>query len=462
MALLKNGDYLNSKNVDAFVEKVRKDGIRVVKLEWMGLDLILRNMATTVDFLSDAVRYGIGVTRAQQSFNVLDHLVHDGLYGSQSSEFKLMPDISTYAVLPHVDGVARIQTELSEPENLEPTPSDPRFFLRRMIGRLDSLGLYAKCAMESEFYIFNENDHKPVVTGKLMDSLGIDKTAPFLNEVSGNLEKMGIVVEHLKKEYGSSQFEITYRYGEPLKIADQFIVLKSVIKSTAAKGAMVASFMPKVDNSSPGSGLHIHLSLFDKSTTRNVMSDGKDPGGIGLSRTAYNFIGGVMKHMKALCAFENPLSNSYKRLIPGSWAPAHVSYGYDHRGVAVRIPSNPPGDTESTRIEFRLPDCSSNPHIAIGALIAAGIDGIESGIDPGEPLNYDPADFSESELKKKGVEMLPTTLIEAIHAAEEDSDLRSYMGELLYDEYLKVRKSEWDDYYKNVDKWEVDRFLEPI
>ncbi len=453
---------VNDSEVRALVEKVRKTGVEIVKFEWMGLDLILRNMSTSVDYLESAIKYGIGVTKAQQSFNVLDHLVPDGLYGSQSSEFKLVPDIGTYAPLPHIKGVGRMQTELSEPEDLRPTDSDPRFFLRRMIGLLRKRGIEAKCALEAEFYLFNAQDKTPFISGKLMDSLGIDKAAEFIRATKSTLGEMGIKVEHLKKEYGGSQFEITYRYGDPLLIADQFIVMKNVIKALAAQRSLIASFMPKVGSRSPGSGLHIHLSLYDSKTSENILHDENDKRGTGLSEIGYHFIGGLMKHMKALCAFENPLSNSYKRLIPGSWAPAHVSYGYDHRGVAIRVPSNPPNDTDSKRIEFRLPDCSANPHIAIGAMIAAGLEGIESRADPGEPLSYDPAEFNESELRKKGVDMLPTALIEAIHYAEEDSSLRKYVGELLFDEYIKVRKSEWNDYYKNVDKWEVENFLEFI
>lgn len=453
---------MNEKEARALVERAQKDGVEIIKLEWMGLDLILRNMSTSVEYLEDAVKFGIGVTKAQQSFNVLDHLVHDGLFGSQSSEFKLVPDVSTYNPLPHIKGLGRMQVELSEPEDLRPTESDPRYFLRRMISHLARLGFEAKCAMEAEFYLFNAQDGTPYMGRKLMDSHGIDLSAEFILDVQKTLGKMGVKVEHLKKEYGGSQFEITYRYGDPLLIADQFIVLKNVIKALASQRSLIASFMPKVSTESPGSGLHIHLSLYDRKTSRNVLNDDHDTKGTGLSKTGYNFAGGLMKHMKALCAFENPLSNSYKRLIPGSWAPAHVSYGYDHRGVAIRIPSNPPGDTESKRFEVRLPDCAANPHIAIGALLAAGIDGIEHEIDPGEPLDYDPAEFSEAELRKKNVDMLPTTLVEAIHFAEDDVELREYMGHELYDEYIKVRKSEWDSFYRNVDQWEVDSFLEFI
>ncbi len=453
---------MSEERIKEVLDAARRDGVEIVKLEWVGLDLILRNMATSVDQLEDAIRYGIGVTKAQQSFNVLDHLVPDGLYGSESSEFKLVPDPATYTSIPHIKGIGRMQTELSEPDTLKPTETDPRFFLRRMIEKLGKMGMTAKVGLEAEFYLFDKSTKEPAVNGKLMSSSEIDSMSRFLIEARKSLNAVGIEVEHIKKEYGGAQYEITYRYGEPLCIADSFVLLKSMIKSLADTMGFLASFMPKVSTSSPGSGLHIHISLFEKKSGKNIMHDPSDRKGNGLSETGYGFIAGVMKHMKALCAFENPLSNSYKRLIPGSWAPAHVSYGYDHRGVAIRIPSDPPGSTESKRMELRLPDCSVNPHIAVGAVLAAGMDGIERGLDPGEPLSYDPAKYDETELRKKGVDMLPTTLVEAIHYAETDRELRSIMGELLYDEYIKVRKSEWNDYYRNVDSWEVVNFLESI
>lgn len=453
---------MNEADIKSFVEKVKSQGIEIIKFEWMGLDLILRNMSTSVENLEEAIKNGIGVTKAQQSFNVLDHLVPDGRFGSQSSEFKLVPAVETFAILPHLEGVARMQTELSEPEDLSPTDSDPRFFLRRMVGELSREGIRATCGLEAEFYLFNAEDFSPVINGKLMDSLGLDMVSGFILELKRALGGMGIEVEHLKKEYGGSQFEITYRYGEPLKIADQFILLKNVIKSMAASRGMIASFMPKVGTESPGSGLHIHMALYDSKTGENIMFDSSDKRGMGLSALAYMFIGGIIHHMDALCAFENPLSNSYKRLIPGSWAPAHVSYGYDHRGVAVRIPSDAPGMTQSKRIEFRLPDCAANPYIAVGALIAAGLDGTRKSMDPGKAIDFEPANLSSDELVEQGVRGLPTSLIEAIHHAEKDDALRKYMGDVLFEEYIKVRKSEWATYYRNVDQWEVDNFLEYI
>lgn len=453
---------MNDADIKSFVEGVKEQGVEIIKLEWMGLDLILRNMATSVENLEDAIKNGIGVTKAQQSFNVLDHLVSDGRYGSQSSEFKLVPDVETFSPLPHVKGVGRMQTELSEPEDLSPTASDPRYFLRRMIGELSREGIRATCGLEAEFYLFNAEDLSPIISGKLMDSLGMDLLSDFILDLKQALGAMGIEVEHLKKEYGGSQFEITYRYGDPLKVADQFIVMKSVVRSMAASRGMVASFMPKVSTESPGSGLHIHMALYNSSSGENIFFNSADKRGMGMSPIAYKFIGGLIHHMGALCAFENPLSNSYKRLIPGSWAPAHVSYGYDHRGVAVRIPSDAPGMTQSKRIEFRLPDCSANPHIAVGAMIAAGLDGIRKSMDPGEGLDYEPANLSPEQLVEEGVRSLPTTLVEAIQNAERDQALKKYMGDVLFEEYIKVRKSEWEVYYKNVDKWEVDNFLEYI
>lgn len=450
-----------SDSVQDFVDRVKKDGIKIVRVDWLGLDLILRNMSTSIGFLEDTVRNGIGVTKAQQSFNVLDKLVSSGLYGAQSSEFKLIPRLETYATLPYLSGIGRVQAELCEPDTLEPTSTDPRYFLRRMLTLLDSMGYEAKVSFEPEFYLLSK-EKNPVINGKLMSSHSLDLLNDFLQIASDALTRMNIEVEHFKKEYGGAQVEITTRYTEALRAADIMVEVKSVIKSLASARSMIASFMPKLWSSSSGNGMHIHLSLYNKGKGTNAFHDAKDKNGLELSNVAYSFIGGLMEHMDALCLFSNPLSNSYKRLVPGSWSPAHVCYGYDHRGAAIRIPSTSGAAKTSKRIEFRLPDCAANPYISLGSMLAAGIDGIRRASDPGPPVKYDPSSKSDGELNELGIRRLPTSLIQAIEAATRNSQLRSIIGDSLYDEYLKIRKSEWDDYYKVVDKWEVDNFLEPI
>ncbi len=447
--------------VTKLMERIEKDGVRIVKIDWMGFDLVLRSMGTSVKFLDKAIMEGIGVTKAQQSFNVLDRLAPDGLYGAQSSEFKLIPDLSTYSALPHVPGMGRMQAELCEPADLSPSETDPRFFLRRMISRLEKMGLKPFCSFEPEFYLYGL-DRTPIIKGSLMSSHSLDTLNGFLLDVGNALGNMGIEVEHFKKEYGSSQVEITTKHTNALRASDNMIALKSVIKSMGSSRSMIASFMPKVDTLSAGSGMHMHISLSFAETSGSAFHDESDRRGFGLSETAYNFTGGLMEHMNALCAFVNPLTNSYKRLVPGSWAPAHISYGYDHRGAAIRIPSIPSGSISAKRIEFRLPDCSANPYIALGAVLAAGIHGIEEKLDPGEPMTFDPSSIDAAELQKRGVKTLPTSLIESIHFAEADNVLRNAMGNTFFEEYLKVRKSEWDTYRRNVDEWEVEKFLELI
>ena len=447
--------------IAGFLERVKKDRVRLVKIDWMGFDLVLRCMGTSTEFLEDAVRNGIGVTQAQQSFNVLDRLAPDGMFGAQSSEFKLIPDLDTYAALPHLPGVGRMQAELCNPDDLSPTITDPRYFLRRMISVLDKKGYRVSCSFEPEFFLYRQ-DRTPFVNGKLMSSQSMDELSTFLLDVHEVLTRMGVRVEHFKKEYGSSQVEITMNYAGALRAADDMVLLKSVIKSIASSRSLVASFMPKVNNGSAGSGMHVHISLSFADGSGNAFHAADDRRGLGLSGTAYAFIGGLMEHMSALCAFANPLSNSYKRLVPGSWAPAHISYGYDHRGTAIRIPSVPPGSTAAKRIEFRLPDCSANPYIVLGAVLAAGVHGMESDTVPCDPMTKDPSSMSTEALQREGVKSLPSSLIESILAAEKDSILRERMGEAFYDEYLKVRRSEWTAYARNVDDWEVENFLEFI
>lgn len=218
--------------------------------------------------------------------------------------------------------------------------------------------------------------------------------------------------------------------------------------------------MPKPARDLAGNGLHVHLSLLEADNKKNAFHDERDERGFGLSKTAYNFMGGIMQHMKEICIFGAPIPNSYKRLLLGSWSPTHIFYGYDNRAAAVRIPSLTAGhDGSDVRLEYRLPDGSANPYLAIGTAIAAGLDGIEQEMNPGDALDIDPAKVGEAELVKMGIELLPRTQGEAIVETKKNRFVRDSLGDPLYDLYLQVRESEWKEYREQVTLWEVASYL---
>lgn len=442
-------------------ERVKADGVNLVKFQWIGNDLIQRALESTVDFLDSHVTAGIGITRGMQSFNALDRMADGASYGPESSEFRLLPDTETYSIVPYAPGTARFIAELRELD-LSPSPTDARYALRKTIERLRSIGLEPQASLEPELYLLKLDGGVPVqpYTEKFGTSHSYDLLSEFLRELVSSLSQMGVRVERIKKEYGGSQIEPTVRYTNGLKAADDFVTLRDVAKGLASKRGFVASFMPKPFEGGPASGLHLHLSLFDRKAG-NAFYDARDPHGLGLSERAYHFVAGILEHVMQLSVFCAPTTNSYKRLRPGTWAPSHNFWGFDNRAAVVRIPSSAGGfEPGERRLEMRLGDPSANPYLYVAAVLAAGLDGIERQLEPPPALAIDPAKESEARLEELGVKPLPRTLGEAIQAASSDHWIRRALGDPLVDEYLRVRSSEWKAYTDHVCDWELRNYLD--
>ena len=450
--------------LDNILKRIKEEKINLIKFQWLGNDLIPRAMVSHAEYLPNHVRDGIGIPKALQSFNVLDKLAYEGSWGSEAKELKIVPDLNTFSPLPYAPGSARLMSELHDLD-LKPHVTDARYFLRRMIGKVQEMGYGPMASCEMEFYVFHRDGENitPYVNTKFATSHSYDLYNDYIQEVVSDLWAMGIQLERLKKEYGHAQIEPSFKYTDALKAGDNYVTIKDVAKGVAAKRGLFVSFMPKPFAGVPGSGCHIHVSLVDAKTKRNAFYDSNDKRGCKMSQIGYYFIGGMMKHMNGISVFGAPLSNSYKRLLPGSWAPAHVCYGYDHRGTAIRIPSiSPHSDGSDQRIEYRVPDPSCNPYLALGTMIAAGLDGIKNKIDPGDPLREDPARLSDQELERRGIQYLPRTLGEAIAEAKKDLFVKETLGEVAFREYVKVRESEWRDYREQVTPWEVQNYLTSI
>jgi len=450
-------------SAERVLKRVRDEKINLIKFQWLGNDLIPRAMVSHAEYLASHIRDGIGIPKALQSFNVLDKLAYTGSWGSEAKELKIIPDLNTFCPLPYAPGTARMMGELCGLD-LKPHPTDARYYLRRMIAKAQEMGFNPMVSCELEFYVFNRGDPpSPYINTRFAASYGYDLYNDYMQEVTSTLWSMGVRLERLKKEYGHAQVEPVFRYSDALNAADNYVTIKDVTKGLAAKRGLFASFMPKPFAGAPGSGCHIHLSLIDTKTHHNAFFDPNDKRGCNMNQRGYHFIGGLMKHMNGICVFGAPLSNSYKRLLPGSWAPAHVSYGYDHRGTAIRIPSTSPHTNgEEQRIEYRVPDPSCNPYWAVGTLIAAGLDGLKNKIDPGDPLDVDPARLSDQELTRRGIRYLPRTIGEAIAEAKLDAFAQISLGEMAFQEYIKVRESEYKDYREQVTQWEIDNYLSSI
>jgi glutamine synthetase len=445
---------------------VKEKGINFVQFQWCGVDGPIRCKVSHSNFLDSYLKSGIGIAAAIDAINLLDHLVHGSLYGPESSEFRIIPDLSTFSEIPYIAGNARFICDLYD-VNMQPSATDPRTFLKKMLKKAEDSGYAVMAACEAEFTLFRRENGKiaPLFVEKYGAPNALVLASDLLTEIINSLTAMNVKVERLLKEYGPSQFEIQMRYSDALKAADDMLTLRTVAKGVASKHGLEATFLPK-PTPYIGNGMHLHLSLWDLEKKRNLFYSSEDSRGLGMSELGYSFIAGILKHSKALCALVAPLVNSYKRLLDGVWAPSRVFYAGDHRDAAVRVPSlSSPSDSNSMRIEYRVPDSAANPYLALGATIAAGLDGIESKLDPGEPIRDRIFELSEAEREKLGVgpaTFLPRTLGEALLEMRRSQFLKDTLGERLFEQYLMNRVGEWKEFREHITDWEIYNFIDVV
>jgi glutamine synthetase len=265
--------------------------------------------------------------------------------------------------------------------------------------------------------------------------------AEFMDDVVGCLEAQGIAVEQYYPELGHGQQELSIRHAPAMDAVDNHLRLRETVRNVAARHGFVASLAPKPFPDQAGNGAHVHFSLWDRDGGRNLFFDAGDR--LQLSRTGYQFIGGVLAHLPALLALTCPSVNSYRRLGPQRWSSAFTCYGPDNREAAVRVASPFQGrEMSSINLELKASDCSSNPYLALGSLIAAGLDGIRRGLDPGEPLLVDPATLDPAEREQRGIHRFPGDLGAALAALAQDEVLMGALGDLLSRSFLAVKRSE--------------------
>lgn len=426
--------------------QARQAGVKLVRFLYCGNDGVIRGKTAFIEALEPALESGIGLTVAMQSFTMLDRLVPDATFGPVG-EIRLVPDLDTFVLLPYAPKTARVLVDMVQLDRT-PWPVCPRSFLKRMIARAAERGLRVMAAFENEFYLArvdNEGRFFPFDRSNCFSSIGMDNASGIIMDIVEALEKQGVAVQQYYPELGPGQQEISVRHAEALQAADRQIVVRETVRGVAASHGIYASFAPKPFPDQAGSGCHIHFSLWDATGTRNLLSDSRAPHGI--SPLGLHVIGGVLEHLRGLVAITAPTVNSYRRLQPRFWSSAYRCYGPDNREAAVRIPSQFWGhEAESTNFELKPCDPSCNPYLALGALIAASLDGIERQVTPPAAVTVDPALLPEEERQRLGADRLPLTLDDALLALEADEMLREALGEALAREYLLVKRAEWDSF----------------
>jgi glutamine synthetase len=370
-------------------------------------------------------------------------------------------DLDTLSLVPWQSGYARIVCDGHV--HGKPWDIDARVTLKRQLKRLEARGMTFFTGLEPEFSLLKKTADGQVVPCDDSDTLakpcydykGLSRARGFVEKLTDSLKAVDIDVYQIDHEDANGQFEINYTYADCLTSCDHYIMFKMAASEIANDMGLICSFMPKPFANLPGNGMHMHMSLGDGKT--NLFMDKGDPNGMGLSKLAYQFLAGILKHAPALAAICAPTVNSYKRLVVGrsltgaTWAPAYISYGDNNRSSMVRIPGE--------RLEIRLPDGSCNPYLATAAVIAAGLDGIENELDPGKPHNVNLYELSPEELKAEGIGILPQNLHEALQALERDTLLCDALGPVA-GEFLRLKHMEWVEYMRHVSDWELKSYLE--
>ena len=376
-------------------------------------------------------------------------------------DFMARGDLDTISLVPWQPGLARMVCEGHVDGSA--WPYDSRVMLRAQIARLTAKGWTLFTGLEPEFSLLKRTvsgtigpcDPSDGLAKPCYDYKGLSRTRAFLEKLSNSLRATGIDVYQIDHEDANGQFEMNYTYTDCLTSCDHFIFFKMAACEIANELGLICSFMPKPFANLPGNGMHMHVSVGQGS--RNLFEDKNDSRGLNLSQLAYHFLGGILAHAPAVTALCCPTVNSYKRLVVGrsltgaTWAPAYISYGDNNRSAMVRIPKG--------RLELRVPDGSCNPYLATAAVIAAGLDGIERELDPGDPRNVNLYDWSPAQLRDAGIGTLPQNLNEALDALEADSVIHDALAPIS-GEFLKLKRMEWIEYMRHVSDWEIKTYLE--
>lgn len=419
------------------------------------------------DVLGTVKNVSIPASQAEKAFDegiYFDGSSIKGFVRIQESDMRLTPIPSTFAVLPwrdHDDGTAtaRLICDVIDTSTGKPFAGDPRGVFKRALGRASRMGYEMNVGTEPEFFIF-ETDERGRATTTTHDAGGYFDLAPkdlasdIRREIIYGLEEMNLEVEASHHEDAAGQHEIDFKYGDGLKTADDTATFRSLVRAIAEENDVHATFMPKPIAGINGSGMHTHVSLFENG--ENVFHDPDDE--FNLSPVAKGFLAGVLDHAPALTAVCNPTVNSYKRLVPGYEAPVYIAWSDVNRSALVRKPAA--RTAAASRIELRSPDPSCNPYLAFAAILHAGLDGIERGLEAPDPVRENIYEFDDAKRDEYGIETLPTTLESALDALEADDVILDALGEHVSGTFLEAKRAEVTEYHISVSEWEKERYLE--
>jgi glutamine synthetase len=430
-------------SADDVVQQADEAGLRLVRFLWCGNDGTVRAKSSGRHGLEGRLESGIGLTVAMQAMSGLDQLQPvEGM--GPVGEVRLVPDHATFRVLPYVPSTGAVLTDHMALDG-SPAPVCQRSFLKRQEARLAERGLMLRASFENEFSLATRVDgqYVPIDSALCFSTIAATAAQDYVDELAAALEAQRIPLEQYYAELGHGQQEISTGHAPALQAADEQVLVRETIRAVATRQGLVASLAPKAWPDNAGNGAHLHFSLWEGGRNRF-----HDPAASDLlSAEARSFIAGVLEHLPGLCGLTAPSFNSYHRIVPQYWAGAFTCWGHDNREAPVRVASVFRGAEEaSTNAELKACDASCNPYLALGGLIAAGLDGLERGLEPPEPVEVDPATIPEDERERRGIRRLPATQEAALDALALDTLLIGALGHVLAESYLAVRRSEWAAY----------------
>ena len=435
---------------DYVLRTVEDRGVRFVQLWFTDVLGSLKSFAITPAELEDAFEEGM----------TFDGSAIDGFSRHVESDMLAMPDPDTCEILPWRtdEPVARMFCDIA---NLDGTPflGDSRQVLRRGLQRAAGQGFRFFASADLEYFYFADSDPsrppRPLDTSSFFDLSAADAAGDLRRRTIGHLEQLGIPVRYSHHEEAPSQQEIDLRYTDALTMADSVMTSRLVVKEVAIERGLYATFMPKPIGGVQGSGMHTHLSLFKGE--QNAFYDSTDES--SLSPVAKCFLAGILRHAPEITAITNQWVNSYKRLVVGYEAPVYVSWARYNRSALVRVPSPKKGKESSTRLEYRAPDPACNPYLAYTVLLAAGLRGIEKGYELPDELTENLYELTPHEAQKLGIEMLPSSLSDAVNMMEDSELVAEALGDHVFEWFIRNKRAEWTDYKVHISQFELDRYL---
>jgi len=428
---------------------VEEEDVEFIRLQFTDLFGAMKNVAITARQLG----------KAMDNRCMFDGGAIDGFIRLAETDMYLYPDLDTFEVFPwrpQQGKVARLICDVYKTDGA-PFEGDSRILLKKAIKEAEEMGYKLNVGPECEFFLFHTDDNGNATTltheqAGYFDVGPVDLGENARRDMVLNLEQMGFEIEASHHEAAPAQHEIDFKYSDALNTADNIMTFKMTVKSISKRHGLHATFMPKPKHGVNGSGMHLNFSL--EKDGKNIFDDPE--GNMGLSKEAYAFMAGILKHIKGMAILTNPIINSYKRLVPGYEAPVLIGWSDNGRTPLIRIPNS---SGNSKRIELRNPDPSCNPYLTLAVCLKAGLDGIKNNLECPDKLDNSVNDMSAEEILKSNIEILPTNLKEAINEFKKDEFIQGVLGAYISEKYIEAKSKEWNEYTSQVTNWEIEQYL---